>query len=175
MDPQATWNKIIELLAGGDVDDNRQELVDHLGYLAEWFAKGGFFPNAFIKEAEEVHPAEVDLAGLKPAMTIQREANDPIAQYCVMLTVLDRKFPLAAVYRAMQAGPAGVAQARRSVLAGLPKTIVRLVAVFPEEHASMLMQLHELYGAQIARQIGIDPDAIAAVRPPKAYIPPTQE
>jgi uncharacterized Zn finger protein len=64
--------------------------------------------------------------------------------------------------------PAGVARMRRHVLASLPGSIQRLVAVFPEEHAKMLMLLHEAVGEDLTGEA-------LFVHPPEGYIPPTRD
>lgn len=64
------------------------------------------------------------------------------------------------------------ARVRQAILKQLPKHVERLVAVFPVEHAKMLVNLHEVYGETIAEQLGQEsPFAY----PPADYVPPTRE
>jgi hypothetical protein len=66
-----------------------------------------------------------------------------------------------------------VARTRRALLQRLPKDVQRVVAIFPVEHAKMLMMLHEAFGDDIAKKLGVDNDTF--VRPPPDYVPPTRE
>lgn len=63
---------------------------------------------------------------------------------------------------------AGTARLRRNVLKSLPGSVQRLVAVFPEEHAQMLMMLHQAVGEELAGEELFH-------GPPSGYIPPTRD
>jgi hypothetical protein len=60
------------------------------------------------------------------------------------------------------------ARLRRAVLQHLPKDVTRVIAVFPVEHAEMLMLLHEAVGKELMGEPVAD-------RPPPDYVPPTRE
>ena len=62
---------------------------------------------------------------------------------------------------------------RRALLQHLPKDVQRVVAVFPVDHAKLLMQLHDTFGAEIAKQLGVE-ERMHNVAPP-GYVPPTRE
>lgn len=69
------------------------------------------------------------------------------------------------------------AKLRARLLRRLPTDISRVVAVFPVEHARMLMQLHDALGDELTAELraqGVD--AVSPyVRPPSDYVPPTTE
>jgi hypothetical protein len=101
--------------------------------------------------------------------------------FCVMVQISTRDARLSedVMTRALDSAHAGeFAKIRRAVLQHLPKDVERVIAVFPVEHARMLMMLHELHGEDIAkflREQGIVADADGAfVRPPTDYVPPTR-
>jgi len=68
----------------------------------------------------------------------------------------------------------GVAKLRRALLERLPQDTRRVVAVFPVEHAKLLLQLHEAVGEEIAAELGAE-GAVPFVRPPPDYVPPSRE
>ena len=101
--------------------------------------------------------------------------------FCVMLQVEthDARLSEAVLTEALSSGNAGeFAKVRFAVLQHLPKDVTRLVAVFPVEHARLLMMLHETHGEQIAeflREHGIAKEGEGGfVRPPPDYVPPTR-
>jgi hypothetical protein len=107
--------------------------------------------------------------------------DDP-KEFCVMLQLRtnDPRLTAEAINEALGSGNASAfAMMRRAVLQHLPKDVTRMIAVFPVEHARMLMMLHEIHGEQIAAQLregGIAANADGIfVRPPPDYVPPTQE
>jgi hypothetical protein len=60
-----------------------------------------------------------------------------------------------------------VAAVRAAVVDVVPRDIARVIAVFPVEHARLLMMLHEAVGKDLGNG--------AFVRPPAGYVPPTRE
>jgi hypothetical protein len=64
-----------------------------------------------------------------------------------------------------------VAAIRHAVLQHLPQDVKRVVALFPVEHARMLMMLHEAVGKEIADELGVEKPLFQ--RPPADYVPPT--
>jgi hypothetical protein len=60
-------------------------------------------------------------------------------------------------------------EVRQAVIDNLPR-LTRLIAVLPEEHARLLMMLHEAHGKELAKHTGTSG---AFVRPPADYKPPT--
>jgi uncharacterized protein (DUF2336 family) len=81
----------------------------------------------------------------------------------VILDTDDRRLTPEAIDSAM-ATAGGVHRLRKAVLDRFARDMTRLVAVMPEEHARMLMLLHEAVG----EDLGGD----GFVRPPKDFVPP---
>lgn len=103
-------------------------------------------------------------------------------EFCVMLQIrtTDPRLSAEALTEALDSGEARhFAFVRRAMLQRLPKDVARLVAVFPVEHAKLLMLLHEAMGDDIAAHLrahGIETSATGvAVRPPPDYVPPTRD
>lgn len=59
---------------------------------------------------------------------------------------------------------------RAAFIEQLPDKITRLIALFPMEHARLLMQLHQAVGEDIAEATGIK---APFVMPPAGYEPPS--
>jgi hypothetical protein len=101
--------------------------------------------------------------------------------FAVMLqvTTTDPRLSQEAIVTMLNAGQAsGFAAMRRAVLQHVPKDVSRVIALFPLEHAKMLMMLHEAAGEDITkfcREQGwiAEDDGTLFVRPPADYVPPT--
>jgi len=73
--------------------------------------------------------------------------------------------------------PQSLSRVRRQILKCLPQDVRRVAAVFPVEHAKLLLQLHEAIGEDLRqdlREAGFDPPQLFT-RPPPSYVPPGQE
>ena len=92
---------------------------------------------------------------------------------CVMLQIEadDDRLAQEAIDQAMQTGD-GVNRLRRAVLQHCPNDVTRVVAVFPPEHATLLMMLHQAVGDDIAKAAGLRPEEMPFIRPPADYKPP---
>lgn len=98
---------------------------------------------------------------------------------CVMvqLETDDPHMSPKALERALEDADATV-EMRRTILAHMPQDITRLIAIFPVEHARLLMMVHEIYGASIVahlREHGFDVPGFVErmildfARPPASY------
>jgi hypothetical protein len=56
------------------------------------------------------------------------------------------------------------AATRQAIMDQLPHRVTRVVAYMPEEHARLLMMLHEAVGKDLGKR--------GFVRPPAGYVPP---
>jgi hypothetical protein len=101
-------------------------------------------------------------------------------QFCVMLQMEtdDPRLSVDAIVEALGGGKvSSFAKIRHAIMGRLAHDVTRVVAVFPVEHAMLLMKLHEAFGQEIAaelRQAGT-PTRDPFVRPPKDYVPPTRD
>jgi hypothetical protein len=97
----------------------------------------------------------------------------------LQLTTTDPRLSEESIIAMLDSGKAGgFAKMRHAVLQHLPKDVSRVIALFPLDHAKMLMQLHEAFGEDLAaeaRRQGfvVDEDGTLFVRPPPDYVPPT--
>jgi hypothetical protein len=97
----------------------------------------------------------------------------------LQLTTTDPRLSEEGIAAILDSGKAGdFAKMRHAVLQHLPKDVSRVIALFPLDHAKMLMQLHEAFGEELrqkARELGstVDEDGTLFVRPPADYVPPT--
>jgi hypothetical protein len=100
--------------------------------------------------------------------------------FVVMLQIrtTDPRLSQDAIADALESGDPGLfARVRRLIIKSLPRDVERVVAIFPPEHARLLMLLHEAHGEEIAtvlREQGIEADS-PFVRPPAGYVPPTRD
>ncbi|HTI78934.1 MAG TPA: hypothetical protein VL614_00635 [Acetobacteraceae bacterium] len=95
--------------------------------------------------------------------------------FCLLLEIRteDRRLTDEAIEAAIKTAD-GVKALRRAVLQHLPRDVSRVIAMFPVEHAKMLLQLHEAFGDDIAKHLreqGIDVGGLS-VYPPPDYVPP---
>jgi hypothetical protein len=90
-------------------------------------------------------------------------------RFAVMLVVEtdDRALSEDAIVTALRTA-AGTARMRHNVLKSLPGSVQRLVAVFPEDHAQMLMMVHTAIGEDLTGEEQYE-------RPPPDYVPPTRD
>ena len=96
-------------------------------------------------------------------------------RFAVML-VLDTADPrlTGEAIEAAMTTPRGVDQLRRAIMQHLPKDVVRVAAVFPVDHAKLLLELHLAVGADIRKEL-LGDDEPVFIRPPPGYVPPTRE
>jgi hypothetical protein len=101
--------------------------------------------------------------------------------FAVMLqvTTTDPRLSEQALRDMLAAGTAsGFAKLRHVILQHLPKDVSRVIALFPLDHAKLLMMLHESVGDDLSkylREQGVitEDDGTIFVRPPADYVPPT--
>jgi hypothetical protein len=109
----------------------------------------------------------------RSATNPEKEAGLSTNRFCVMLTLetADPSLTHEAMMETLTSAE-GMARTRRAILAGLPRSVKRLVAILPEDEAAQLFRLHEIYGENIAEQLGKPRSEGHFLRPTPEYVPP---